>query len=117
MEEKAISTERPTGTPNYMSPEHWSGPRRMDARSDLYSLGVVLYELLAGSLPFKAPDLRTLRSVQSSTVPADIPGVGAATMSLIHRCLQHDRENRWRSCAAILEVLGESESAAAQGSA
>jgi eukaryotic-like serine/threonine-protein kinase len=51
----------PIGTPIYMSPEHFTAPRRVDARSDVWSLGVILFEMLAGLPPFLGNTLPQIR--------------------------------------------------------
>ena len=59
-EDGLTSTGMIIGTPAYMSPEQGAGDRHLDARSDIYSLGCVLYEMLAGEPPFTAPTLQAL---------------------------------------------------------
>ena len=60
------------GTPNYMAPEQARALRDVDHRADVYSLGVIIYELLSGYLPFKANSIGDLTYKQASTKPAQV---------------------------------------------
>ena len=97
------------GTPAYMSPEQAGGDSRIDARSDIYSLGCVLYEMLAGSPPFTG---RTMESVVRQHVAAPIPDVSvirplvpAALSDLIGRALAKVPADRVQSASAFLAGL------------
>lgn len=97
------------GTPAYMSPEQAEGRFDVDARSDLYSLGVVGYQLLTGALPFEgtaeqqivAHRVRTSRNpaARYQNIPADLAGT-------VMRCLGKLTANRWASAAELAAALG-----------
>ncbi|MEO8901353.1 MAG: serine/threonine-protein kinase [Polyangiaceae bacterium] len=97
------------GSPQYMSPEQITTPSEVDARTDIWSLGVVMYELLTGSIPFNGPTAaQVCASVLSQSVPAisgfreDVP---PALEFIVLRCLEKDRERRFPSVAALSEAL------------
>jgi serine/threonine-protein kinase len=97
------------GTPSFMSPEQAAGEREIDGRSDLYSLGIVTYQMLTGELPFQAPTVAGILMKQI-TEPApdlrthrrDVPEDLALAVS---RCLEKDPENRWPTADALRRAL------------
>ncbi len=97
------------GTPSFMSPEQAAGEKEIDGRSDLYSLGIVAYQMLSGELPFSAPTVAGIL-MKHITEPApllherfkDVP----EDLSLaVSRCLEKDPENRWPSADALRRAL------------
>jgi len=97
------------GTPQYMSPEQAAGEREIDGRSDLYSLGVVAYQMTSGLLPFNAPTVAGILMKQI-TEPAPIlhetmAGVPEDLSLAIARCLEKDPENRWPTADALRRSL------------
>jgi serine/threonine protein kinase/formylglycine-generating enzyme required for sulfatase activity len=96
------------GTPYYMSPEAWAG-EELTARSDVYSLGVVLYELCAGKGPFRDVPWRELsevvRSRDARPLAEAAPGVEPGFAAVIDRCLRRDPSERYSSAAAMLDAL------------
>ena len=96
------------GTPGFMSPEQTRG-LELDGRSDLFSLGCVLYRLLAGQLPFDAPSiLATLSSIQSDhpVAPVKINSKADQDLSDLAMCLLEKRpEDRPQSAAQVVELL------------
>lgn len=96
------------GTPEYMSPEQFQGIR-VDVRSDIYSLGVVLYELTAGVLPFRGDTPVALGIHHQTTPPPPIrpqrPSVPAWLERIILRCLEKQPGDRFDSAAELAAEL------------
>jgi serine/threonine protein kinase len=97
------------GTPAFMSPEQSAGDRDLDGRSDLYSLGVVAYQMLCGDLPFNANNTPALlvKHLSERPVPidqrkADIPPDLARAVML---CLEKSPDDRFGSAAALVAAL------------
>jgi eukaryotic-like serine/threonine-protein kinase len=97
------------GTPTYMSPEQ-ALAGDVDGRSDLYSLGCVLYELLAGQPPFTGPTVQSLVHQHVSATPPSIlqirPGVPAHVAATLQRALSKTPADRFNPVALFAEALG-----------
>lgn len=103
------STAMVMGSPLYMSPEQVRSTKNVDIRTDVWALGVILYELLAGVPPFEADTVTGLcaKIVADPPVPLrgrrpDVPG---ALEALIARCLDKDPKRRHSSVAALAQAL------------
>lgn len=97
------------GTPQFMSPEQAAGEREIDGRSDIYSLGVVTYQMLTGELPFNAPTVAGILMKQI-TEPAPVlhlerPGIPEDLSLAVARCLEKDPEHRWPTADALRRAL------------
>jgi serine/threonine-protein kinase len=97
------------GTPAYMSPEQSLGERELDGRSDIYSLGVVGYQMLAGELPFKANSTPAMMMKHVSTIPLPVrerrPDTPAALAAAVDRALAKRPEDRWPTAAAFRDAV------------
>ena len=91
----APDTRKFAMTPPYAAPEQWRGERANSA-TDVYSLGIVAYELLAGQLPFAGPDMHDYRRQHLEDTPPSISGVPIKLHSLIDECLYKSPEARPR---------------------
>lgn len=95
------------GTWPYMSPEQLQG-RDADPRSDIFALGVVLYEMATGSRPFHADNRAALTAAILTETPVPVSSVSAAPLLLdraISRCLEKDPEARWQSARDLASAL------------
>ena len=100
------------GTLPYMSPEQVSGdPRRIDTRTDVYALGVILYQLLAGRLPLDTSDcpiheaVRRIRETDPPTLGTVRRELRGELEHIAARAMQKDKERRYQSAAALAEDL------------
>ncbi|NLI46322.1 MAG: protein kinase [Acidobacteria bacterium] len=102
-------TEGLVGTPAYMSPEQIQG-QKVDGRTDVFSLGGTLYEMLTGVRPFHDPSAYTMLFKILHEEPAApsrlVPTIPAAVDSIVARCLAKDREQRYPDAAALAAELG-----------
>src|SRR5262245_39636884 len=96
------------GTVNYMSPEQARG-QKVDGRSDLFSLGVVLYELITGHRPFGGETwhhtIVAITDAEPPPITSDVQGAPAALQEIINRVLSKDRKERYQTARALLADL------------
>jgi eukaryotic-like serine/threonine-protein kinase len=103
------STGAPMGTPYYMCLEQMRGQRDLDVRVDVYAMGVVLYEAIAGRRPYHADSMSALAIALLTTTPppldalrADLP---AGLSEIVMRAIARDRDDRHPSMRALIEAL------------
>jgi serine/threonine-protein kinase len=107
--EKLTETGVTLGTPAYMSPEQAGGSRDLDGRSDLYSLGCVLYEMLAGQPPFTGPTIESLVRQHLAAEPPNItnvrPSVPSWVVTALSRSLAKTPADRFNPVAQFVEAI------------
>lgn len=84
-----------TGTPAYMSPEQAMG-QATDGRTDIYSLGIVLYEMLSGKIPFDAESTMSILLKHMNEEPPPIPGLSPALQPVLDRALAKNPDDRFQ---------------------
>ncbi|MGH9462841.1 MAG: protein kinase domain-containing protein [Vicinamibacteria bacterium] len=110
------STGLVLGTPHYMSPEQAKGTA-VDGRSDLYSLGIILYEMLVGKVPFEAPSIPAILVKHLNEAPkpptALRPGLDPSLEAIVLRCLEKEPAGRYQTAKELNRALLDAESAVA----
>ncbi|HZI77386.1 MAG TPA: tetratricopeptide repeat protein, partial [Gemmatimonadales bacterium] len=108
--ESLTQTGLAVGTPAYMSPEQASGEKEPDGRSDVYSLGCVLYEMLTGSAPFTGSTAQALIMKRFTepvpSVRATRPTVTDELEAVVSKALAKDPDDRFSSAAQLIKALG-----------
>jgi serine/threonine-protein kinase len=105
---RLTGTGRAMGTPHYMSPEQAMG-KMVDGRSDVYAVGVMLYEMLAGVAPFDGPDSYAVsyKHVHENPVPIEqaAPGVPPSLGAVVTRCLAKPADERYQRGVELADAL------------
>ena len=98
------------GTPHYMSPEQASGERDIDGRSDLYSLGVIGYQMLSGRLPFEGDNIREVMLQHVTKEPVAlktlVPSLPEDLARIITQCLAKEPDERFADGQSIQRAFG-----------
>ena len=96
------------GTPNYMSPEQIQGDK-IDHRTDIYALGVMLYKVLTGNLPFVGKSVAEIYHKQMTEKPVNPnkidPGIPESIEKAILKCLEINKEDRFQDLNEIIDIL------------
>lgn len=97
------------GTPYYMSPEQTAGAGRVDHLTDIYAMGVIMYEALTGETPFQADTyprlLLLIHQGHYQRLSARLPDLDPAFIAVVEKAMAHDPAKRFQSASALIEAL------------
>jgi serine/threonine protein kinase len=106
---RLTSTGVTMGTPEYMSPEQIARPKEVDHRTDVYSIGIVLYEMLAGRAPFGGDSDFAIRAAQVNSPPPPLrytnPAIPEALEQAVMKALAKDPNQRYSGCGEFINAL------------
>jgi serine/threonine protein kinase len=106
---RLTATGNVAGSPQYMAPEQMQSLKYVDHRADVWSLGVILYYLMAGRRPFEGDDLVSVWTAVIGDPPPALyvlcPDVPPALSAVVHRCLERDTERRVQDVAELARGL------------
>jgi serine/threonine-protein kinase len=104
----AAQTQGMMGSPFYMAPEQW-GDDDIDVRADIYSLGIILYQMLAGDVPFRGVSIPSIMNKHLTTAPVPLSERGVEVSPEVERAVQHalekDPEKRPQTVEEFIEEL------------
>ncbi len=96
------------GTPLYMAPEQWQG-KPADAQTDIYALGVIVYEMLTGSVPFKADTPYAMANLHVNEPPPSLhsarPDLPQSVEQVVNKALAKSQQDRFASASEMVEAL------------
>lgn len=93
------------GSPHYMSPEQWQGHANIDARSDIYALGVLTYQMITGRLPFEGTLLELKQAHLFKTPPILFEDLPTTLAEVIAQAMAKDPQDRYKSALLYAEAL------------
>ncbi len=109
--ERLTGTGMGLGTPGYMAPEQLAGEADVDARADIYAMGIVAYEMLTGHPPFAGRPAPKLVVAHMTEMPEPVsarrPDAPQRLAQAVMRCLEKDPAHRWQTVDAFVPVLDE----------
>jgi serine/threonine protein kinase len=100
----------PVGSLAYMAPEQAAGEADIDGRADLWSLGAVLFEMLAGRRLFQGSRMNLIRQLLYDPLPSfasALPGADPGVVAVVARCLAREREERWATADDVARALSD----------
>ncbi len=104
-DEMLTAQDETFGSPHHISPEQLRSARNVDHRTDIWSLGVVLYELVAGRPPFDASSLAHLSMQVMGEDPPPLTAASPALQRVVQRCLEKQPDARYSTVAALIAAL------------
>lgn len=108
-EDKRLTGQHVLGSPVYMSPEQLRNSPDIDARADMWSIGIVGYELLTGAPPFDGDDVGEIFAAILETTPIPLteknPKIPKELSDIFLKCLRRDREERWQDAGQVARAL------------